>query len=95
MVLTVTAIVLLLAANAFLVAAEFAIVKIRGIRETLAAQGSAVARLTLRILADVPGLSLGRPARHHDGLARPRLDRRAGSRGDARAFATGARSARS
>jgi CBS domain containing-hemolysin-like protein len=54
MLLTIVAIVLLLAANAFFVAAEFAIVKVRGIRiETLAEQGSAVARMTLRILRNV------------------------------------------
>ena len=54
MLLTSVAIVLLLAANAFFVAAEFAIVKVRGIRiEALAEQGSLVARLTLRILANV------------------------------------------
>jgi CBS domain containing-hemolysin-like protein len=54
MLLTIAAIVLLLAANAFFVAAEFAIVKVRGIRiEALADQGSLVARLTLRILTNV------------------------------------------
>jgi CBS domain containing-hemolysin-like protein len=54
MLLTIVEIVLLLAANAFFVAAEFAIVKVRGIRiETLAEQGSAVARMTLRILRNV------------------------------------------
>ena len=54
LLLTIGAIVLLLAANAFFVAAEFAIVKVRGIRvEALADQGSAVARMTLRILRNV------------------------------------------
>jgi CBS domain containing-hemolysin-like protein len=54
MLLTILEIVLLLAANAFFVAAEFAIVKVRGIRiEALAEQGSAVARMTLRILRNV------------------------------------------
>ena len=54
MLLTIVEIVLLLAANAFFVAAEFAIVKVRGIRiETLAEQGSAVARMTLRLLRNV------------------------------------------
>jgi CBS domain containing-hemolysin-like protein len=54
MLLTVALIVLLLAANAFFVAAEFAIVKVRGIRiEALAEQGSVVARMTLRILGNV------------------------------------------
>lgn len=44
------AIVLLLTANAFFVAAEFALVKARGFRiETLANEGRASARLTLRI----------------------------------------------
>ena len=46
----ITAIVLLLAANGFYVAAEFALVKARGFRiEVLANEGSASARLTLRI----------------------------------------------
>jgi CBS domain containing-hemolysin-like protein len=54
MLLTIAEIVLLLAANAFFVAAEFAIVKVRGIRiEALAEQGSMVARMTLRILGNV------------------------------------------
>jgi CBS domain containing-hemolysin-like protein len=54
MFLTIVEVVLLLAANAFFVAAEFAIVKVRGIRiEALAEQGSAVARMTLRILRNV------------------------------------------
>jgi CBS domain containing-hemolysin-like protein len=49
--LTVVEVILLLAANAFFVAAEFAIVKVRGIRiEALVEQGSTVARMTLRIL---------------------------------------------
>ncbi len=44
------AVVLLLAANAFFVAAEFALVKARGFRvEALAAEGSAAAQLTVRI----------------------------------------------
>ena len=43
-------IVLLLAANAFFVAAEFALVKAKGFRiEKLANDGSATAKLTLRI----------------------------------------------
>ena len=46
----VIAIVILLAANGFFVAAEFALVKARGFRiEALAAEGSAAARLTVRI----------------------------------------------
>ena len=52
--LSLVAVVLLLAANAFFVAAEFALVKARGFRlETFALQGSAAARLTLRIQADL------------------------------------------
>ena len=48
--LNLTAVVFLLAANGFFVAAEFALVKARGFRiETLADGGSAAARLTLRI----------------------------------------------
>ncbi|MEW7976966.1 MAG: CNNM domain-containing protein [Candidatus Sedimenticola endophacoides] len=43
-------IALLLAANGFFVAAEFALVKARGFRiESLAAEGRASARLTVRI----------------------------------------------
>ncbi|MBT8430292.1 MAG: hemolysin family protein [Gammaproteobacteria bacterium] len=48
--ISLVAVVLLLAANAFFVAAEFALVKARGFRiEALADQGSAAARLTMRI----------------------------------------------
>lgn len=51
---SIIAIVLLLAANAFYVAAEFALVKARGFRiETLAAEGSATAKLTVRIQANL------------------------------------------
>jgi CBS domain containing-hemolysin-like protein len=47
---SILAIVLLLAANGFYVAAEFALVKARGFRiESLAAEGSATAKLTVRI----------------------------------------------
>ena len=54
MLLTVTEIILLLAANGFFVAAEFAIVKVRGIRiEALAEQGGRAARMSLRILHNV------------------------------------------
>ncbi len=54
MLLTITEIILLLAANGFFVAAEFAIVKVRGIRiEALAEQGNVVARMSLRILRNV------------------------------------------
>jgi len=52
--LSLIAVILLLAANAFFVAAEFALVKARGFRlETYAGQGSAAARLTLRIQANL------------------------------------------
>jgi CBS domain containing-hemolysin-like protein len=54
MLLTVIEIILLLAANGFFVAAEFAIVKVRGIRiETLAEQGNIAARMSVRILGNV------------------------------------------
>ncbi|MGB5396344.1 MAG: hemolysin family protein [Gammaproteobacteria bacterium] len=47
---SIVVIILLLAANGFYVAAEFALVKARGFRiELLAAEGSAAARLTVRI----------------------------------------------
>ncbi|MBT8129656.1 MAG: DUF21 domain-containing protein, partial [Gammaproteobacteria bacterium] len=47
---SVIVIIILLAANGFFVAAEFALVKARGFRiEALAAEGSAAARLTVRI----------------------------------------------
>lgn len=47
-------VVLLLAANGFYVAAEFALVKARGFRiESLAAEGSAAARLTVRIQSNL------------------------------------------
>jgi len=49
-----TAIVLLLAANGFYVAAEFALVKARGFRiEALSTEGSSAAKLTLRIQANL------------------------------------------
>jgi CBS domain containing-hemolysin-like protein len=52
--LSTVAIVLLLAANAFFVAAEFALVRVRGFRiQALAQRGSAVARLTMRMLDDL------------------------------------------
>jgi CBS domain containing-hemolysin-like protein len=54
MLLTGFEVVLLLTANAFFVAAEFAIVKVRGIRiEALAEQGNRVALMTLRVLRDI------------------------------------------
>ncbi len=54
MLLTALEVLLLLAANAFFVAAEFAIVKVRGIRiEALIEQGSKVAGMTLRMLESI------------------------------------------
>ena len=51
---SILAIVLLLAANGFYVAAEFSLVKARGFRiEALAAEGSAAAKLTVRIQANL------------------------------------------
>ncbi|MEK0083613.1 hemolysin family protein [Benzoatithermus flavus] len=51
MILSLAAVVLLLAANAFFVAAEFALVKVRAIRlETLAETGRSGARLAIHIL---------------------------------------------
>ncbi len=51
---SILAIVLLLATNGFYVAAEFALVKARGFRiETLAAEGSATAKLTVRIQSNL------------------------------------------
>src|SRR3712207_2125033 len=51
MLASVIAIIVLLAANAFFVAAEFALVKVRAIRlEALAAAGSGAAGLTVSIL---------------------------------------------
>ena len=51
---SITAIVLLLAANAFYVAAEFALVKARGFRiEALSQGGSSAAKLTVRIQANL------------------------------------------
>ena len=50
----ITVIVLLLAANGFYVAAEFALVKARGFRiEALANEGSSAAKLTIRIQANL------------------------------------------
>ncbi len=52
--ITLLLVVLLLAANGFFVAAEFALVKARPVRlERLAREGSRLARLTLRILGDI------------------------------------------
>ena len=73
--------VFLLAANGFYVAAEFALVKSRGFRiDALAEEGRVGARLTQNMLKQRRGLSRLLPARHHHGLARPRLGRRADRR---------------
>ncbi|MEO1017894.1 MAG: hemolysin family protein [Pseudomonadota bacterium] len=54
MTVTIIAVVLLLAANAFFVAAEFALVKVRGLRiEALADEGGPKARLSLKILRNI------------------------------------------
>ena len=54
MLITLLLVLLLLAANAFFVAAEFALVKVRPTRlQPLAEGGSLTARLTLRILRDI------------------------------------------
>jgi CBS domain containing-hemolysin-like protein len=54
MLLSLLAVVLLLAANAFFVAAEFALVKVRRVRlETMVEEGSRPARLTLGILGNL------------------------------------------
>jgi CBS domain containing-hemolysin-like protein len=51
---SLVAVVLLLAANGFFVAAEFGLVKARGFRiETLSKGGSAAAKLTMRIQANL------------------------------------------
>ena len=76
--------VFLLAANAFFVAAEFALVKSRGFRiNALAEENRFGARLRAADPAQHRGLSRLLPARHHDGLARSRLGRRADRRGPA------------
>ena len=80
--------VFLLAANAFYVAAEFALVKSKGFRiDALAEEDRFGARLTQHMLQERRGLSRLLPARHHHGLARPRLGRRADRRGAPRAAA--------
>ena len=54
MAVSILAVVFLLAANGFFVAAEFALVKVRPMRiESLAEDGSARAKLTLRLLGDI------------------------------------------
>ena len=83
--------VFLLAANAFFVAAEFALVKTRGFRiDALAEEGRFGAELTQHILQQRRALSRLLPARHHHGLARPRLGRRADRGGPPRAGAVAA-----
>ena len=87
MYLSILAVVLLLAANAFFVAAEFALVKVRAIMriEAMAAAGSRPARLADRHPQASRGLSRRLPARHHHGVAGPGLGRRAGRGRRARA----------
>ncbi len=54
MTISAIAVVLLLVANAFFVAAEFALVKVRGLRiESLAEKGGTRARLSLKILRNI------------------------------------------
>ncbi len=61
---------LLLAANAFFVGAEFALISARRTQiEPLAAAGSRRARTTLRAMEQVSLVMAGRPAGDHDGLA--------------------------
>ena len=68
--------IFLLAANAFYVAAEFALVKSRGFRiDAMAEQNRFGARLLQEDAGQHRGLSRVLPARHHHGLARPRLGR--------------------
>ena len=68
--------ILLLAANAFYVAAEFALVKSRGFRvKAMAEQNRFGARLLHENDGQYRSLSRVLPARHHHGLARPRLGR--------------------
>jgi 3-dehydroquinate synthetase len=68
--------IFLLAANAFYVAAEFALVKSRSFRvNTMVEQNRFGARLVQRMMGNVEALSRLLSARHHDGLARPRLGR--------------------
>ena len=77
--LLLTAVVVL--ANAFFVASEFAFVKIRPTRlEQLAAEGSARARLLLGITQQLAGLPVGQPARDHPGVADAGLAGGAGHR---------------
>ena len=87
--------VFLLAANAFYVAAEFALVKSRGFRIN-AMVGAEPLRRAPAAADDGQhrGLSRLLPARHHHGLARPRLGRRADGVGAARAGADPARRCR-
>ena len=81
MTATITSLLLalfLLAANAFFVAAEFALVKSRGFRvDTMAEEKTLRRAAAAEDAAERRGLSRLLPARHHDGLARPRLGRRA------------------
>ena len=80
--------VVLLAANAFYVAAEFALVKSKGFRIDALAERTALARGCAGHPGQHRGLSRLLPARHHHGLARPRMGRRADCRRHCRAVAT-------
>ena len=78
----------------FYVAAEFALVKSRGFRIDGAGRGGPVRRApAARHAGQRRGLSRLLPARHHHGLARPRLGRRADRRRAARTAADAARHA--
>ena len=69
------AVVLLLIANGFFVAAEFALVKARGSRiEMLANESSAKAKLTLRMQHNLESYLAGcLPAGHYHGFTWPRM----------------------
>ena len=81
-------VLVLVAANGFFVAAEFALVRAReGRMEAMRDEGSA--RRRARAASDRPHrrVPVGLPARHHDGLARHRLPGRARDREPARGAA--------
>ena len=84
------AVLALVLANGFFVAAEFAIISVRKTRiDQLLAEGSRMARPVRRALENPGPVHRGHAARHHDGEPRPGLDRRAGAR-DADRSAAGA-----
>ena len=84
MYLSILAVILLLAANAFFVAAEFALVKVRAIRlEALAAAGQQAGAPCRPDPQASRGLPRRLPARHHHGVPGPGLGRRAGGGGRA------------